>query len=159
MNSSLREPYLELALTVERVASEAEALVRLWDRAEDWTVPRISPSQLKVLSALRHRGPMNLSALAGTFGAIPSSMSRLCDRLEAAGLARRDVPVASRREVSISLTPEGRRRLDTLDRARRDDFAPVLERMARDDRAALLDGLSAFTVAAEDEQDGDLREA
>lgn len=128
---------------------EAETLARLWDRAAHWTLPRISPSQLEILTVLRHRGQMNLSTLAGEFGAIPSSTSRLCDRLETAGLVRRDVPDSNRREVLISLTPEGRRRLGSFDEARRQDFSPVVELMASADRIALTEGLRAFNAAAQ----------
>jgi DNA-binding MarR family transcriptional regulator len=130
---------------VDDLATQAEALVRLWDQAEDWAVPRIPPSQVKVLSLLRYRGEMNLSALATKFGAIPSSASRLCDRLEASGLVQREVPADNRREV--------RRRLESFDDARREDLARVLERMSAEARAALLDGLREFSTAAQEARD------
>ncbi|MEP6856104.1 MAG: MarR family transcriptional regulator, partial [Pedococcus sp.] len=88
--------------SVTDVASAAESLVRVFDRAEDWAVPRISPPQAKVLGLLRYRGEMSLSALAEEMGAIPSSASRLCDRLEAAGLIAREVPSGNRRAVRLS---------------------------------------------------------
>ncbi len=132
------------------VALEAESLVRVFDRAEDWAVPRIPPSQLKVLGLLRYRGPMSLSALADEMGAIPSSASRLCDRLEAAGLIRREVPPDNRRAVSLSLTEEGRRRLASFDQTRREDFMPILERMSPQARGALLEGLLGFAAAAQE---------
>jgi DNA-binding MarR family transcriptional regulator len=131
----------------------AESLVRVFDRAEDWAVPRISPSQVKVLGFLRYRGQMNLSALAEEIGAIPSSASRLCDRLEAAGLIGREVPPDNRRAVRLSLTKEGRRRLESFDAARRGDFTSVLERMSPQARGALLEGLLAFDIAAQELRD------
>lgn len=132
------------------VALAAESLVRVFDRAEDWAIPRISPSQVKVLGLLRYRGQMNLSALADEIGAIPSSASRLCDRLEAAGLIAREVPPDNRRAVTLSLTKEARRRLESFDDARRGDFTPVLERMSPQARGALLEGLLAFGIAAQE---------
>jgi DNA-binding MarR family transcriptional regulator len=96
---------------------------------------------------------MNLSALATKFGAIPSSASRLCDRLEASGLVQREVPADNRREVRLSLTREGRRRLESFDDARREDLARVLERMSAEARAALLDGLREFSTAAQEARD------
>lgn len=134
--------------SAHEVATEAESLVRLWDRAEDWAVPRIPPSQVKVLGLLRYRGQMNLSALAAEIGAIPSSASRLCDRLEAAGLTQREVPADNRRAVRISLTKQGRRRLESFDRARCEDFSPVLAQMTPEARGSLLEGLRAFGTAA-----------
>lgn len=132
------------------VTAEAEALVRLWDRAEDWAVPRISPSQVKVLGVLRYRGQMSLNGLAGEIGSIPSSTSRLCDRLAAAGLLEREVPTEDRRAVRISLSKQGRRRLEAFDRARLEDFAPVLESMTPQERKSLLEGLTAFGAAAQE---------
>lgn len=132
------------------VAAEAESLVRLWDRAEDWAVPRISPSQVKVLGLLRYRGQMSLSALSEEIGAIPSSTSRLCDRLAAAGLLEREVPAEDRRAVRISLSKQGWRRLESFDRARREDFSFVLEKMTPQTRHALLEGLRAFGAAAQE---------
>ncbi len=136
------------ARLADEITVEAEALVRLWDRADDWTVPRIPPSQLKILSVLRHHGQMNLKSLAAEFGAIPSSTSRLCDRLEASGLVRRDVPPTNRREVLLSLTPLARRRLDAFDDVRREDFAQVLDHMSLEARTDLLTGLRQFAIAA-----------
>ena len=142
-----------------KTVSAAEALVELWDRAEDWTTPRIPPAQLKVLNLLRRRGPLKLSALASAFGAIPSSTSRLCDRLEATGLIRREVPRTNRREVWVSVTLEGARRLEEFDRVRREDFSAVLELMEPPTRASLLEGLLSFNVAAGELQEDDSLEA
>lgn len=132
---------------VDPVLEHAEALVLLWDRAEDWAVPRIPPSQLRVLTVLGRSGPINLTALAGQLGAIPSSASRLCDRLEAAGLLTREVSAGSRREVSLRVSPEGERRLAAFAATRRSDFEGVLNAMTVDARAALIDGLRQFSDA------------
>lgn len=132
---------------VDPVLEQAQALVMLWDRAEDWAVPRIPPSQLRVLTVLGRGGPMNLSVLAGHLGAIPSSASRLCDRLEAAGLLTREVSAGSRREVTLNVSTEGQRRLRAFDDTRRSDFAQVLELMTPAARASLIDGLRQFSDA------------
>ncbi|MDQ6848440.1 MAG: MarR family transcriptional regulator [Actinomycetota bacterium] len=132
----------------DEVTTQAQALVLLWDRAEDWTVPRIPPSQLRVLTSLAWHGAMNLTRLAHQLGAIPSSASRLCDRLEAAGLLQRQISPGSRREVTLSLTGQGRRRLDAFAATRRGDFAAVLNLMSPAARTTLLDGLHQFSDAA-----------
>lgn len=130
------------------VLEYAQVLVMLWDRAEDWAVPRVPPSQVRVLTVLERAGPMNLSALAGQLGAIPSSASRLCDRLEASGLLTREASADSRREVTLSVSTEGRRRLQAFDDTRRSDFTRVLELMTPAARANLADGLRQFSDAA-----------
>lgn len=149
MNSSSRNEASASNQVAAEVAAEAEPLVRLWDRAEDWAVPRIPPSQVKVLGLLRFRGSVNLNTLAAEIGAIASSASRLCDRLEAAGLITRGASSTNRREVSVDLTREGRRRLESFDHARREDFREVLELMEPAARERLLEGLRAFGTAAE----------
>lgn len=136
------------AVAIDSVLAQAQSLVLLWDRAEDWAVPRIPPSQLRVLTVLGRQGQMNLTALARELGAIPSSASRLCDRLEAAGLLTREVSAGSRREVTLSVSREGLRRLEGFATARRDDFARVLELMTPDAQASLIDGLQQFGEAA-----------
>ncbi|MGI8880230.1 MAG: MarR family winged helix-turn-helix transcriptional regulator [Jatrophihabitans sp.] len=130
------------------LTKQAQALVLLWDCAEDSAVPRIPPSQLRVLAVLGWHGPMNLNGLSLQLDAIPSSASRLCDRLEAAGLLERQVSAGSRREVTLSLSAQGRRRLDAFAAARSADFAAVLDRMSPQARTALLEGLKQFSAAA-----------
>ena len=138
-NTALADPVLE----------NASALAMLWDRAEDWAVPRVPPSQLRLLTVLDRIGPANLTTLARELGAIPSSASRLCDRLEASGLLTREVSAGSRREVTLSVSREGRRRLAAFAETRRSDFAQVLELMTPEARKSLIDGLRQFGEAVE----------
>lgn len=134
--------------TVGEVTAQAQALVLLWERADDGVVPRIPPSQLRVLGVLARYGSMNLTRLTQELSSIPSSASRLCDRLEAAGLLVRRVSPDSGREVILTLSDEARRRLDAVAQIRRDDFAEVMARMSPRSRAALLNGLREFSEAA-----------
>jgi len=138
-NTALADPVLE----------NASALAMLWDRAEDWAVPRVPPSQLRLITVLDRIGPANLTTLARELGAIPSSASRLCDRLEASGLLTREVSAGSRREVTLSVSREGRRRLAAFAATRRSDFAQVLELMTPEARKSLIDGLRQFGEAVE----------
>lgn len=134
--------------TAAEVILQAQDLVLLWDRAEDWATPRIPPLQVRVLTVLDRQGSMNLTQLSQAVGAIPSSASRLCDRLEAAGLLERQTSSGSRREVALRLTAEGRHRLEAFAEARRRDFAEVLDQMSPQSREALLAGLRGFGEAA-----------
>ncbi len=136
--------------TAGEVITEAQDLVLLWDRAEDWATPRIPPLQVRVLTVLDRQGCMNLTQLSRAVGAIPSSASRLCDRLEAAGLLEREISAGSRREVTLRLSDEGRHRLEAFAEARRRDFAEVLDRMSPQSRDALVAGLRGFGAAAAD---------
>jgi DNA-binding MarR family transcriptional regulator len=133
----------------DAVTEAAEALIAAWGRAFDTLGARISPSQLRALIVVSRDEGLNLGRLAEAIGAIPSSASRLCDRLQAAGLLHREVCTGNRREVTLALTPQGRTLLAELARLRREDIGQVLERMSPQGRQALLAGLTEFSSAIE----------
>lgn len=127
----------------------AEQLALLLTRGYDDLPVRVSPSQLRVLLALRTSGPLNVGTVAEVLGALPSSASRLCDRLTAAGLVSRSVSATSRREVLVELTPAGHRLLDVLSSRRREELQRTLSRMTPQARAHLLEGLESFAAASD----------
>ena len=127
------------------IEEAASFLAAIWnrDRAELPT----SAAQLHVLLIVERHRDINLSGLAGQLGSLVSSASRLCDRLEAAGLLHR-VSGPGQRAVNLRLSPEGTALLDLLRRQRRDDLARVLARMPPSARTALAAGLGQFRAAA-----------
>jgi DNA-binding MarR family transcriptional regulator len=133
------------------VEAAAEALVGIWAHVAESLDVRVSPTQLRALTAVGRYGELNLSQLAEALGALPSSASRLCDRLEAAGLLTRDTGRASRRAVSLRLTPDGEALLEQAKTSRQEQIAAVLGSMSPEARADLSQGLTAFQQAAEPE--------
>ena len=133
------------------VEAAAEALVGIWAHVAESLDVRVSPTQLRALTAVDRYSELNLSQLAEALGALPSSASRLCDRLEAAGLLTRDTGRASRRAVSLRLTPEGKALLEQARTTRQEQIAQVLDAMSPADRTELAQGLTAFQRAAEPE--------
>lgn len=125
-----------------------ELLELLWGRDRD--VPRapLSASQLRALFVLERDDGTNLRALAEAMGSTPSSVSRLVDRLQAVGYVERAPSVASRRELQLYLTPQGREYLAELRAQREGEVAAVLDAMPARKRAALRDGLIAFRDTA-----------
>ncbi|WP_434744095.1 MarR family winged helix-turn-helix transcriptional regulator [Micromonospora sp. SH-82] len=91
---------------------------------------------------------INLRRLAAETDMLLSSASRLCDRLEAAGMVEREPGRADRREISLHLTPQGRRILAELRSDRRRRLADVLARMTPAGQEALLSGLTEFDEAS-----------
>ena len=71
----------------------------------------ITSSQLGVLEALSHLGPMAHCALAGKLLVSPSNLTTVLDNLERDGLVRRDRDPADRRVSMTSLTEAGEARL------------------------------------------------
>jgi DNA-binding MarR family transcriptional regulator len=117
------------------------AAARLMDGVADLLKPYgLRPAQYNVLRILRGAQPEELSCreVAGRMMTREPDLTRLLDRLEAAGLVRRARKDADRRVVRVSITPSG---LDLL--ARLD--APMLELHRR--QFAALGARRAATLA------------
>ncbi|MFE3323723.1 MarR family winged helix-turn-helix transcriptional regulator [Streptomyces sp. NPDC059176] len=107
----------------------------------------LSTSQLRALRSLERKEGINLRALGDVLGSAPSSVSRLCHRLESLGFVERTRSSVSRRELELRLTDRGRRCLAEL-RARREGvLMAAIEAMAPASRIALLEGLDGFRRA------------
>ncbi|MFD3656469.1 MarR family winged helix-turn-helix transcriptional regulator [Streptomyces sp. NPDC058620] len=131
------------------MAEAAEAVVAAWAQASHAATPRLSALQLEALLITRRKPGTNLTRLADEVGAAPPAVSRLCDRLEAAGLLRREPGRTSRREIGLVLTAAGHELIDALLARRYARFGEVLSRMPSAERADLLTGLLAFSKAAQ----------
>ncbi|MGI5479066.1 MarR family winged helix-turn-helix transcriptional regulator [Streptomyces lavendofoliae] len=128
-----------------------ELLEVLWNRGRDLTSPApVSSSQLRVLYVLDRDEPVNLRTLGDVLGSAPSSVSRMCDRLDALGYIERSPGSASRREVEVRLSARGRSHLDDLRARREAALLDVVGAMAPAVRAALTAGLGGFRRAVED---------
>ena len=71
----------------------------------------VTPSQLGVLEALSHLGPMPHCALAAKLLVSASNLTTVLDNLERVGLVKRERDTADRRVSITSLTPAGEARL------------------------------------------------
>ncbi len=134
----------DLAVAIE---SAAESLLAVLDCARQADGPPVPPAQLRVLTIVARNRTTNMTRLAEMLDVVPSSASRLCDRLEATGLLRRVPDPRDRREVRLLLTqPAGQLLIDLRDR-RRAALAAVLERMTGSARQDLVRALTAFDSA------------
>jgi DNA-binding MarR family transcriptional regulator len=138
----------------EAVESSVEALVAVLERARLAQQPPIPPAQLRVLTIVAGNRHTNMSRLAEALDVVPSSASRLCDRLEATGLLRRVADPRDRREVRLLLTSASRRLLADLRESRRAALTAVLEQMPPAAQQDLLRSLQAFEAAASPEEPG-----
>lgn len=123
-----------------------ELLEVYWARAPDGSSP-ISAPQLRAMYVLERREGINLRQLGAELEAAPSSVSRLCDRLEALGFVRRSLSTSSRREVELRLTVQGRAHLDRLRARREERLAAVLARASPSSWARLMEGVEAIRAA------------
>ncbi|GAA2348407.1 MarR family winged helix-turn-helix transcriptional regulator [Streptomyces kunmingensis] len=148
-------PHAVTATTLEAV----DALTSLWARASGTGTPQLSALQLQALFATQASPAINLRTLAEEIGVAPSAASRLCDRLEAAGLLRRAPAPASRREIGLVLTRRGRDVLDNVAVQRARTLSAVLQEMPAAARHELLSGLHAFAAVLRAAPSGGLDQA
>ncbi|MDO0924933.1 MarR family transcriptional regulator [Streptomyces sp. TG1A-8] len=126
------------------IADAVESLSNLWSLAAQGAALRLSPHQLRALRTLEAAPGTNLTALAERLDIGLPTASRLCDRLEAAGLLERALHPQRRREVRLSLTVHGRRVLDDVAARRAQALAVVLAAMDPVERSALSRGMKSF---------------
>ncbi|MFJ2157253.1 MULTISPECIES: MarR family winged helix-turn-helix transcriptional regulator [unclassified Streptomyces] len=129
-----------------RIADAVDGLAELWTAAAAEASVRLSPHQLRALHALESEPGANLTLLAERLEAGLPTVSRLCDRLEAAGLLLREAAPHNRREIQLWLTAHGRDVLAEVAELRSRALTEVVSGMAADDRAALERGLRAFVA-------------
>jgi DNA-binding MarR family transcriptional regulator len=116
-------------------------LIEACERAVEEGGLAIPPAQVRALLTIDQAGSLNLSRLAGALGASASAASRLCDRMQAAGLLTRDRAAASRREIVLLPTESGRQLAELVRSRRRGALGDVMRTMSPDGREALARGL------------------
>lgn len=146
MTSSSREA----AWAAGAAGEVIELLEVLWEHGRDAvSTSPVSASQLRVLYCLDRDEGMNLRTLGELLGSGPSSVSRLCDRLQALGFLERLPSPVSRRELELHLTRQGHKYLSDLRLRRQEALTATLAAMSPRTRALLGEGLQAFQDAAE----------
>ena len=141
----------------DAVVTASRLLVAVSARSIASVDESITLSQFRLLVLLSSRGPMNLSAFTEHLGVLPSTGSRLIDRLVAAGLVDRRVNPASRREVLIGLTEDGMAVVAKATQRRRREIARIVARMPERDQQELVTVLEQFNEAGgEPPASGDL---
>ena len=138
-----RSPNLAAAID-----AAAEALIGVLDSATSRHAVSVSPTQLRVLSLIMTHPRTNVNRLAELLDVVPSSASRLCDRLEAVGLLRRVADPRDRREVRLIPTGAAESLLRDLKERRHQAIQAVLDRMPHRVQHELLLALLAFSQAA-----------
>ncbi|WP_176611602.1 MarR family winged helix-turn-helix transcriptional regulator [Actinomadura sp. WMMB 499] len=129
------------AITVD-VMRATEHLVSLWETVRADATPFTSGSQFDCLRAIDRQAGLTLNELADALTAAPSSVSRLCDRLQAADLVTKETPTVDRRRTTLFLTHHGQQLLHQIACRRRRLLAALVAQMSTSGRVALLHGLS-----------------
>ena len=130
------------ALLGASTALVAVAARSLGDVADDVTLP-----QFRALVVLASR-PHLMAELALELACSPSTATRLCDRLVRKNLVQRSYREASRREVEVVLTRDGRKLVDRVRGKRRREIAKIVAAVPAPMRASMVEALNAFANAA-----------
>ena len=117
------------------------ALLETWESAVEELGCAVPAAQVRALLIVDRAGRLKLGRLAKALGASASATSRLCDRMEAAGLLTHERAAASRREIVVLATWAGRRLAGWVRARRRAALGHVLQSMSSDGREALARGL------------------
>jgi DNA-binding MarR family transcriptional regulator len=113
--------------------------------------PAVTVPQFRVLVMLYYDRSLNLGSIATGLGVNPSNASRTCEKLVASGLVRREDDDRDRRQLAISLTPRGRRLLDSVMESRRRLLDDLVGQMAVADQRRLTKGLTALLAVLGDD--------
>jgi len=136
------DPLIDAALAASR------ALVAISTRSLAAVEDEITPAQHRALVVLRSRGPQTLQALAADLGVVPSTATRMSDRLMAKGLVARSVPEDDRRLVNLEATPKADALVARVTAARRAELRTAMAAMAAGDQVAFVSSMRAFAEAA-----------
>ena len=100
----------------------------------------LTPTQLGVLEAILHKGPLTQRELGRKVLTSAGNMTDVVDKLEARGLVRRTRSPRDRRIVPVELTREGRELIEGLFPQHARDIAVAMGALDREE-LKMLDGL------------------
>ncbi len=104
--------------------------------------------QFRLLAVLADRGPTASGQTARTLGLDPSTVTRLADRMVAAGHVARGSDPQHRGMVTLELTASGRALVAAADAWRRRELAMILARLAPEEQEAVISALGLLVDAA-----------
>ena len=119
----------------------ADLLSRAAGRLHRGTAEAVAPlglshGQARVVRMLAG-GSLRMTAIAARLSVVPRTVTDLVDGLEAAGIVTRQADPTDRRSTIISLTPDGSRLVERLDRVRRRSADEMFGSLSPADRASL----------------------
>lgn len=136
---------------VPEIVQVLERLEVAWERGRGvfGTAP-LSAAQTYAMFVVEREPGINLSTLGRHLSAAAPSVTRLCDRLQAAGFLRRTPRPQDRREMQLELTKAGAAHLRGLRKRREQALRQAMSRMTADAQHALATGLGALCDAVDD---------
>jgi len=107
--------------------------------------------QFRLLAVLADLGPVPSGQAARALGLDPSTVTRLADRMVAAGHVTRGTDPQHRGVVTLELTTSGRGLVAAADAWRRQELARILDRLPASEQEAVTAALGLLVDAAGDD--------
>ena len=99
---------------------------------------KLTPSKLRALALIGESGGLRIGELADRVGVDDTTATRMVDRLEEVGMARRHGAEGDRRAILVELTPEGQELVAGVSEQRLLFFCDVLEALEPQERTQLV---------------------
>ncbi len=112
----------------------------------------LTPTQLGVLEAILHKGPLTQRELGRKVLTSAGNMTDILDKLEARGLVCRTRSPHDRRIVSVALTQAGQALIEALFPRHASDIAAAMGGLSREELRTLGALLRKLGVAAADDE-------
>ena len=144
------------AADVDAILAATRVLVAVSAQSIESVEDVVTLTQLRALVTIASHDSLNLAGLANALNVHPSSATRVCDRLVAAGLLDRSDAVDDRRNLDLALTAKGRRLVDTVMDDRRVKIEAIMRRIPERRRREVVDAFAIFAAAAHEVDPSDL---
>ncbi len=154
-NTCSMQSKVDVDSITDAVLGASRVLVAVASRSLAHVADEVTLPQYRALVVLQSRGPQPAHALAAELRIVPSSATRLCDRLVAKGLIAREPVEGNRRELRVSVTDDGAKIVAAVSRRRRDELRKVVSAMPERDQRQLVRALESFNRAAGEVPDAD----
>ncbi|MGN6415020.1 MarR family transcriptional regulator [Flexivirga sp.] len=110
--------------------------------------PEVTLPQFRALVLIDIHDAMTVAQLADALGVVPSTATRMCDRLVAKQLVDRVVDSSNRRQMTLTLRPEGRALIEQSTRQRKREINRLLQSIPAQAQAELASALGLLVQAA-----------
>ncbi len=134
---------------IEAVLAASRVVVAIATRALAGVAPDVTLPQFRTLVLLDQYGTITVHELATSLDSAPSTTTRMCDRLVAKGLIRREPHPDDRRQVLLSVTAAGRSLVAASTVRRRAEFERLLASVPRRRQVEITRALTVLIEAAQ----------
>src|ERR1700744_5992590 len=134
--------------TAEVLQAATRVLAGVALRSLDVLDSAVTLPQFRLLAVLADLGPAPSGRAARALGLDPSTITRLADRMVAAGHVARGTSPRHRGVVTLALTPSGRDLVAAADTWRRRELAQIMSRLTPAEQAAVTASLGLLVRAA-----------